>query len=742
MRFASNGNIGIGVSPSYKLHINGEMYANRALVNGTSTSWGVTNGIWTGGVNVVMGESSGATWLISGTSGGNFRAGIQSRDSNGELRIYSNSAYITISGGTIYSGNSYSSGHKYINNVSPTVYLQDSDNRSAMIHTNSNRFYVLRGCDVNSTAWCTVNGTWPIEINLENNDTNVGGNLSSTFAMGPQLFTNMSNTEWNAIYNGISRGTNTTTSGKPNYYTSIIMKENGNRGWEFAGFYGSSSTFYGKTKYDLGGWNAWVQFTTTAWSDSNLKKNIVPIDDALEKINALTGYYYNWRVDEYPGFGFDNQRQIGLIAQEVEQVFPQLVTTDPNGVKTLEYRNLVALLLQGIKQQQRIIDVLGSRVSKLEDNLEVSFLSKFASNINFPGWYRIAQLDNNDGYAKIRISNNTLGSSQNLTLSVDTLRNENKMNVISNFTIGGFDISKARVNSVNGIKYLEIYLGSVNSNGIKVEIDGSSNSWKTTNIVRIEYGSGIKEYSFSSVLFGVTDAFSVKSDSISTSGTLLTSGMFSDIGNSSNRWNDIYTKGTIRLGSGSSEGGIRYNVEKKRLEFSNDGINWVEMGDLTSNVVISPEYSGAILYADGSDNHGRMTSDAINTGGVFKNYYEWKSDRETLQDYDILVRITLPSDFVSWKEDAISLDFMTENSASIANNKVEIALMGDSGIDSEIKNGISKMPGSWERISIKAVDITQCKKAGDSCTLRLSMYSKENYYVRVGDISLNYNRGL
>jgi hypothetical protein len=358
------------------------------------------------------------------------------------------------------------------------------------------------------------------------------------------------------------------------------------------------------------------------------------------------------------------------------------------------------------------------------------------------GWYRISQLNGTDDYAKIKVNNRTLGSSQNLILSVDTVGGNNSVNVISNFTTGGYDISKARVNSVNGIKYLEIYLADVNSNSIKVSIDGDTNNWIATNIVKVEEGSGIVEYAFNGVLFGISDNFSVTNEGISTSGTLLTSGLTSNIGNSGNRWNDIYTKGTIRLGSGNSEGGIRYNIDKKRLEFSNNGIDWVEMGDLASNMVISPEYSGAILYADGSDNNGKMTSDAVSTNGVFRNYYEWISDKPTLQDYDILVRITLPSDFVSWKENAISLDLMTENSASTSNNKVEIALMGDSGIDTEVKDGISKMPGAWERISIKSTDITECNKAGDSCTLKLSMYSKENYYVRVGDISLSYNRGL
>lgn len=48
-----------------------------------------------------MGTSDSATWLLSGTSGGLFRVGIQALDSNGTIRVYSNSSYVTISGSTI-----------------------------------------------------------------------------------------------------------------------------------------------------------------------------------------------------------------------------------------------------------------------------------------------------------------------------------------------------------------------------------------------------------------------------------------------------------------------------------------------------------------------------------------------------------------------------------------------------------------------------------------------------------------
>ena len=68
-----------------------------------------------------------------------------------------------------------------INYSSPTIYLQDSDHRSSMIHCNSNIFYVLRGSGTNSTSWSTYNGYWPLEINLENNNATFGGNITAIY---------------------------------------------------------------------------------------------------------------------------------------------------------------------------------------------------------------------------------------------------------------------------------------------------------------------------------------------------------------------------------------------------------------------------------------------------------------------------------------------------------------------------------------------------------------------------------
>jgi len=74
-------------------------------------------------------------------------------------------------------GNCDVDGGVFIRSNAPTITLQDSDHRSAMIHVNSNRFYVLRGSGTNATGWESTGGGWPLEINLDNNDAYFGGQI-------------------------------------------------------------------------------------------------------------------------------------------------------------------------------------------------------------------------------------------------------------------------------------------------------------------------------------------------------------------------------------------------------------------------------------------------------------------------------------------------------------------------------------------------------------------------------------
>jgi hypothetical protein len=105
-----------------------------------------------------------------------------------------------------------------------------------------------------------------------------------------------------------------------------------------------------------------VAFST---SDIRFKENITPIPNALDKLNKIGGYTFDWNSDpeltKLHGFkGHD----IGVIAQEIEKVLPELVTTRDNGYKAVKYEKLVALLIESNKELLKRIEVLESKINQ------------------------------------------------------------------------------------------------------------------------------------------------------------------------------------------------------------------------------------------------------------------------------------------------------------------------------------------------------------------------------------------
>ena len=173
---------------------------------------------------------------------------------------------------TADTNNRFVQGNLYLRGGSPTIYLRDTDQNVSMIHCNSSILYVLRGA-TDSETWTQVNGVWPLQINLANNNATFGG-------------------------------------------------------------------------------------TVTASSDVRFKKNIETIQDALDKVLNMRGVTFE-RLDT-PG------TEIGVIAQEIEEVIPELVTTDANGHKSVAYANISALLIEAIKAQQVQINELRAEIQKLK----------------------------------------------------------------------------------------------------------------------------------------------------------------------------------------------------------------------------------------------------------------------------------------------------------------------------------------------------------------------------------------
>ena len=107
-----------------------------------------------------------------------------------------------------------------------------------------------------------------------------------------------------------------------------------------------------------------VAFST---SDIRFKENIVPIENALDKISKISGNTYDWKVELKDVHGYEGN-DVGVIAQEIEAVLPQLVQNRDNGYKAVKYDKLVALLIEGIKEQQTQIHSLTIEIEKLKES--------------------------------------------------------------------------------------------------------------------------------------------------------------------------------------------------------------------------------------------------------------------------------------------------------------------------------------------------------------------------------------
>lgn len=104
-------------------------------------------------------------------------------------------------------------------------------------------------------------------------------------------------------------------------------------------------------------------------SDARLKENVIVISNPIEMLNQIRGVYFDWtdkHIEERGGADgvFVRKHDVGVIAQEIESILPEIVTTRDNGYKAVKYEKLVPLLIEAIKEQQKTIDTL---VKDLDD---------------------------------------------------------------------------------------------------------------------------------------------------------------------------------------------------------------------------------------------------------------------------------------------------------------------------------------------------------------------------------------
>jgi hypothetical protein len=161
----TNNRIGIGTaSPTDKLTIAGANNAGISFigqVNGTITSGGNLLGVASN--NIYLRPASGYNVVVDTGNG--------LQVTSGDIRTPT--YYISSD-----TSNRFASGALVLRGQSPTIWFRDTDNNSAMIHVNSNIFYVLRGAN-DTESWTQVNSVWPLQIDLTNNNATFGGTVTA-----------------------------------------------------------------------------------------------------------------------------------------------------------------------------------------------------------------------------------------------------------------------------------------------------------------------------------------------------------------------------------------------------------------------------------------------------------------------------------------------------------------------------------------------------------------------------------
>ena len=112
----------------------------------------------------------------------------------------------------------------------------------------------------------------------------------------------------------------------------------------------------GVFQYNLdvnGNGNATLRGTLTQNSDVRLKRDIQPLQNSLQNIMQLNGYNYHWKSDRS-----DSSMQTGVLAQEVQKLFPELVKEDKEGILSVNYSGLIPVLIESIKELEKKVERL------------------------------------------------------------------------------------------------------------------------------------------------------------------------------------------------------------------------------------------------------------------------------------------------------------------------------------------------------------------------------------------------
>ena len=379
--YFNGGNVGIGYTdPQEKLHIyNGSAYITPIAYAANQNDWVIRAGAYnstsfdqglklkssSGGVSYMAFETTGNTEtmvLRSGKIGIGTADPVYSLDVNDDKQrfgenstlflakassafpsysdINTESAFISHNGG---SSRAVTMGVSDDSNIAAYVHVNELNNPGTSfvsIGTNTQERLRIKADgnvgigDTNPDAKLTVFRTdSTYAINLSNTESRAGLSVKSTSTYDAKLTVSTGTSGVQQIQ-GVN---NAATTGR-----NIAINPYGGN----VGIGQSNPSAY---KLDVSG-TIRATGDVIAYSDIRVKENIKTIDNAIDKVKALRGVEYN-KIDS-------TEKSIGVIAQEIEEVIPEVVREDDQGMKSVAYGNITAVLIEAIKEQQKQIDEL------------------------------------------------------------------------------------------------------------------------------------------------------------------------------------------------------------------------------------------------------------------------------------------------------------------------------------------------------------------------------------------------
>ncbi|KKW42082.1 hypothetical protein A2454_00960 [Candidatus Peribacteria bacterium RIFOXYC2_FULL_55_14] len=191
-------------------------------------------------------------------------------------------------------------------------------------------------------------------------------------------------------------------------------------------------------------------------------------------------------------------------------------------------------------------------------------------------------------------------------------------------------------------------------------------------------------------------------------------------------------KSYIPLAAVTAAAGSITGVTDRRVLQSDDRERTVES-------VFHPQYANAALQGDATNNVGQLSVDHDEISK--NNYYRWTSTVSTLQDYDVIVRVTLPPDFKQWTADPLSVTYRS-TSADSAENKLDVSVFDTNGTPVVLSGATTDLAGtSWATTNVDFLG-SPVWTAGNEYLIKFKMYARGNAQMHLGALKLQYREFL